>query len=345
MAAVTTRAVSAGGSGQSTDMADGVASDGASACDTPGPVQPATSVPERTGRSVTTLNLPDPPLPEAPLPNSHVPAHVPAGRGADNRPPRRDLSEPGPSKENVAASPLAVQWMPVVRAGFVRRPQGADPIVRLDARPVGFSPIGDVLPSSLTEVLTRGSHAIRSTRQVEELRRERSGAIATHLDRQIAEFLAICTAENLAPTLVLRTIADRPAWLARGLRRRRPQSDIPESTKPSGGRSAQPSGSTDARGRRHSRRVPPQAWPVLYWRNEMFPFTGRCLHLFIDTNGRTFEGREDPGPLHALGREVRAWPVDIHTVVGAMAEVDARRCAHQLVYGMAHLLWQAGIGL
>jgi len=87
------------------------------------------------------------------------------------------------------------------------------------------------------------------------------------------------------------------------------------------------------------------AWPILYWRNQGFLTAGRSLHLFIDARGQTFEGPDDPGPATALGREIRAWPVDTPAVVRTMAEIDARRCAHQIVHAMAHLLWRAGVSL
>jgi hypothetical protein len=96
---------------------------------------------------------------------------------------------------------------------------------------------------------------------------------------------------------------------------------------------------------RHRRRERLRAWPVLYWRCESFPSAARSLHLFVEPGGRTFEGRDDPGPLTVLGQQPRVWPVDAASIVEGMAEVDARRAALHLVHGMAHLLWRAGIGL
>ncbi len=249
-------------------------------------------------------------------------------------------------------------------SGLVAQSPAARPAVGAHARPVGFSPTGDVLPASLVEVVVRGSYAIRSANRVEEQRRKRADAVATHVDQQIAEFLAVCAAENLSPTLGVRVVGERLPPVARSGRRRQPPNSVPVSTgagatgnsatgQPSteitnsekAGRKAGRRSSGHAKDRRRGRRASPLVWPVLYWRNEDFPYTGRCLHLFVGSDGQTFEGRDDPGPLHALGREVRVWPVDIHTVVGSMAEVDARRCAQQLVYGLAHMLWCAGVSL
>ncbi len=254
-------------------------------------------------------------------------------------------------------------------SGLVAQSPAARPAVGVHARPVGFSPTGDVLPASLVEVVVRGSYAIRSANRVEEQRRKRADAVATHVDQQIAEFLAVCAAENLSPALGVRVVGERLPPVARSGRRRQPPSSVPVSTgagatgnsatgQPSteitnseitnsekAGRKAGRRSSGHAKDRRRGRRASPLVWPVLYWRNEDFPYTGRCLHLFVGSDGQTFEGRDDPGPLHALGREVRVWPVDIHTVVGSMAEVDARRCAQQLVYGLAHMLWCAGVSL
>ncbi len=249
--------------------------------------------------------------------------------------------------------------------GLVPQSPAVRPVVGVGAQPVGFSPTGDVPPAGLVEVVIRGSYAIRSANRVEEQRRKRADAVATHVDQQIAEFLAICAAENLSPALRVHVIGERLPPVARGGRRRQPPISVPVSIgtgatgnnateqqppveitagEKAGGRAGR-RGSGHAKERRRGRRGSPLVWPVLYWRNEDFPYTGRCLHLFVDSDGRTFEGQDDPGPLHALGREVRVWPVDVHTVVGSMAEVDARRCAQQLVYGLAHILWRAGVSL
>ncbi|WP_322768931.1 hypothetical protein, partial [Frankia sp. Cr1] len=332
MAAVTARSVRAEGSGQSTGTADDLASESASAShrrheekiiaspsappphpsDRPTsaqPVVPPTPVGDQPGRGLTTLNLPDAPLPAVAHPGGGPPEDTPpvATPPADRRPDSR-------------VGPLTVHWTPALRTNIIRQSQVTSQVVGVHAWPVGFSPIGDLLPATLPEVLRRGSHAVRSANEVEEQRKERADAIATYAVAQIAEFLAICAAEGLTPTLTIRVVADR-------------QPDQP------------PDQPAEAATPRRGRRTPPRAWPVLYWRNQSFPYTGRSLHLFVDASGQTFESREDPGPQAVLGRDVRVWPVDVHTVIGSMAEVDARRCAHQLVYAMAHLLWNAGISL
>ncbi len=337
VAAVAARSVRAEGSGRSTGTADDLASEHASAghrrheeksitppsarsaasphpSDRPAsapPVAPPTPTPvgDQPGRGLTTLNLPDAPLPAVAQLDGGSPDDTPpvATPPADRRPDSR-------------VGPLTVHWTPALRTNIILQSQIANPVVGVRAWPVGFSPIGDLLPATLPEVLSRGSHAVRSANEVEEQRKERADAIATYTVAQIAEFLAICATEGLTPTLAIRVVADR-------------QPDQP------------PDQPADAATPRRGRRTPPRAWPVLYWRNQSFPYTGRSLHLFVDASGQTFESREDPGPQAVLGRDVRVWPVDVHTVIGSMAEVDARRCAHQLVYAMAHLLWNAGISL
>uniref|UniRef100_UPI00202547D9 hypothetical protein n=1 Tax=Frankia sp. CiP1_Cm_nod1 TaxID=2897160 RepID=UPI00202547D9 len=279
----------------------------------------------------------------------------------------------GPAAPAGPVGSLPAHRTPVAHAaGLVTQPQAVRQGVGAHARPVGFSPIGDVPPAGLVEVVVRGSYAVRSANRAEEQRRRRADAVATHVDRQIAEFLAICAAQNLSPDVSVRVLPQRLPPVARGGRRRQqwdpaplpipaPTAAGPASHDTAGhdaaGRlpteitnggsddgKAGRRGSGQARDRRRGRHVTsPLVWPVLYWRNEEFPYTGRCLHLFVDRDGRAFEGRDNPGALYALGRDVRVWPVDVHAVIGSMAEVDARRCAQQLVYGLAHTLWRAGV--
>ncbi|WP_250640179.1 hypothetical protein [Frankia sp. AiPa1] len=382
-------------------------------------------------------------------------------------------------------APSAV-LVPAVRHRYLNRADPADS----DAWPVGFSPTGEALPETLTDVLLRGSHAIRSSKRAEAQRLERAAAVANHVDAQIRDFLDFCAAENLVPPVTVRACAARPRRSVRhgpgagadrplpgvdapfpgadhafpgadhplpGSDHRFPGADHPFTEPHLLARTAtridwpgerggtdgprrlddlhrfddlhrpdarhrirvddqhrrlagrgeaegdgageelgelepdvafEPDGETgpdlafgpdgetgrhgnsrrrgDAEhrgGRRHHdesrhhggeephrrhrprRRERLQAWPLLYWRCESFPAAGRSLHLFVEPNGRTFEGRDDPAPLTVLGREVRVWPVDAAAIVAGMAEVDARRCALQLVHGMAHLLWRAGVGL
>ncbi|MGF7235736.1 MAG: hypothetical protein ACQSGP_12375 [Frankia sp.] len=221
---------------------------------------------------------------------------------------------------------LPVRWAPPRRSNL--------PGPGLDdeqAWRVGFSPSGDVLPDTLADVLSRGSHAVRSTQRAEAQRRERATAVADHVERQISDFLAICAAENLDSGLTVRVHGGMPR---RGRRRRnRTFLTVPP---PRGWAVHRYAG---------LRRTGVRVWPVLYWHTEGFPSAGRSLHLFIGADGNTFEGLDDPGPLRVMGRQVRAWPVDVREVVQSMAEVDARRCAHQLVQGLAVLLWQDGVGL
>ncbi len=230
----------------------------------------------------------------------------------------------GPDRRR--AGRLPVPWAPTVRSHF--RGPGLDDG---QAWRVGFSPSGEVLPDTLTDVLTRGSHAVRSTQRAEAERRERATAVADHVERQISEFLSICAAEDLDSGLTVRVHGGRPR-LHRG-RRDRAILTVPP---PRGWAVHRYAG---------RRRGAVRVWPVLYWRSEGFPSAGRSLHLFIDKDGNAFEGLDDPGPLRVMGRQVRAWPVGVRDVLQSMAEVDARRCAHQLVQGLAVLLWQAGVGL
>ncbi|WP_041939943.1 MULTISPECIES: hypothetical protein [Frankia] len=229
-------------------------------------------------------------------------------------------------------------WAPAVRHRYLRPTDS-------DAWPVGFSPTGEALPETLTDVLLRGSHAIRSSKRAEAQRLERAAAVANHVDAQIHDFLDFCAAENLVPPVTVRargTVARRTAG-RHGSRPRAvvdPQGSIPARVAPEA--AAEPAAGPAHRVHRRERL---KAWPLLYWRCESFPAAGRSLHLFVEPGGRAFEGRDDPSPLTVLGREVRVWPVDTAVIVAGMAEVDARRCALHLVHGMAHLLWRAGVGL
>lgn len=224
-----------------------------------------------------------------------------------------------------------------------------------DAWPVGFSPTGTALPDTLTEVLLRGSHAIRSAKRAEAERRERAVAIGAHVHDQISAFLSMCAAQDLRPPVAVRVVADVPVAARVDERDPRPQEilaqRVPSRAEGTGRRQARQA--QPGRGghrppvapRPRVRRERLHAWPILYWRCESFPSAGRSLHLFVEPDGRMFEGRDDPWPLTSLGRQVRVWPVDAPAIVEAMAEVDARRCALHLVHGMAHLLWRAGVGL
>ncbi|MCK9898909.1 hypothetical protein CC117_07960 [Parafrankia colletiae] len=286
-----------------------------------------------------------------------------------------------PTTPTAPRQPSPARWSPTVRPGSPLR-RGIDPATW----PVGFSPTGEALPETLTDVLLRGSHAIRSSKRAEALRLERAAAIADHVEAQILDFLTFCATEDLVPPVIVRTNGRRPdrAWesdLAAGLPGRShglaateeaglDQEDgqehdqdedqdaddrAPGDDGPAGAQDATrrpptahprvPRTGTPSGHRRRLRRERLQAWPLLYWRCESFPAPGRSLHLFVEPGGRTFEGRDDPAPLTVLGREVRVWQVDAPAIVAGMAEVDARRCALHLVHGMAHMLWQAGVGL
>ncbi|MCL9794823.1 hypothetical protein MXD58_010985, partial [Frankia sp. AgKG'84/4] len=299
---------------------------------------------------------------------------------------------PAPSAPALAdlADTLPALLAPTVRRRYLRPTDS-------DAWHVGFSPTGEALPDTLTDVLLRGSHAIRSSKRAEAQRLERAAAVANHVDAQIRDFLDFCAAERLVPPVTVRSSGGRPrrapgrstehplpgvdphlgggplprdAWIddhARfdsrrpgrfdvgpglfdGLSARRTEDgdDQEQGDREDGGSvlrrrrarrtAAGRSGEQDPH-RRHRprRRERLQAWPLLYWRCESFPAAGRSLHLFVEPSGRTFEGRDDPAPLTVLGREVQVWPVDAAAIVAGMAEVDARRCALQLVHGMAHL--------
>ncbi|WP_026240450.1 hypothetical protein [Parafrankia discariae] len=304
---------------------------------------------------------------------------------ADSEITNETLATARPSTELETATATAprqpgpAHWSPTVHPDHPLR-HGIDPATW----PVGFSPTGEALPETLTDVLLRGSHAIRSSKRAEAQRLERAAAIADHVQAQIEDFLGFCAVEQLIPPVIVRTNGRRaersrddvPAWngtprlrtsttgRAAGRSgeddsRRDPHQDEddtdPDTTDPlaagrqtthprPAGRHARRSGTAPAR-RRLLRRERLHAWPLLYWRCESFPAPGRSLHLFVEPDGRTFEGRDDPAPLTVLGREVQVWPVDAPSIVEGMAEVDARRCALHLVHGMAHMLWQAGVGL
>ncbi|MBL7501353.1 hypothetical protein I6A84_25760 [Frankia sp. CNm7] len=228
-----------------------------------------------------------------------------------------------------------------------------------DAWTVGFSPPGEAPPNALTDVLLRGSHWVRSARRAEAQRRERSAAIAAHVEAQLAEFLDLCAGAELVPPVTVRVVRDVPRRARQrgegrpraALREDQPvgpvladqeaaEPDRPPADRPRARSAGDPGHPPRWRGRNQL-----VAWPLLYWRCESFPSAGRSLHLFVEPGGRTFEGRDDPAPLTVLGRLVRVWPVDAPSIVEGMAEVDARRCALHLVDGMAHLLWRAGVGL
>jgi hypothetical protein len=246
-----------------------------------------------------------------------------------------------------------------------RRPARTDYRPPLDsgAWPVGFSPSGDAPPDALSDVLVRGSHAVTSARRSEAQRAERAASIAVHIEAQIRAFVDMCTAAGLLPPITVRVVGDVPLEARVGRRGGPPQEIYAlgvaagAGAPPAGGQAGAPTGGPDngrgahrgrASGRRRLgtvRREQLRAWPVPSWRCQNFPSMGRSLHLFVVPGGRLFEGRDDPWPLASLGRDVRVWPVDALSVVEAMAEVDARRCALQVVHGMAHLLWRAGVGL
>jgi hypothetical protein len=196
-------------------------------------------------------------------------------------------------------------------------------------------------------VLLRGSHAVRSAQRAEAQRRERATAIAAHVDNQIDAFLAMCADEELVPPVTVRVVRHVPRLARAGHRDGRPQAAVRAGDE-NPGRPARDGAARDGAARparRRRRRERLRAWPVMHWRCESFPSAGRSLHLFVEPGGRTFEGRDDPSPLTVLGQEVRVWPVDAASIVGGMAEVDARRVALYLVHGMAQLLWRAGVGL
>ncbi|SQD93675.1 conserved hypothetical protein [Parafrankia sp. Ea1.12] len=299
--------------------------------------------------------------------------HADGADGAGSEITNETLATARPSTELEPATaprqPGPARWSPTVHPDHPLR-HGIDP----STWPVGFSPTGEALPETLTDVLLRGSHAIRSSKRAEAQRLERAAAIAEHVQAQIDDFLGFCAAERLTPPVIVRTNGRRaershddvPDWngtprlrtstmdraAARAgdddsrqdRRRGEDDADPDTASPPPTGRHGRRSGTTPAR-RRLLRRERLHAWPLLYWRCESFPAPGRSLHLFVEPDGRTFEGRDAPAPLTVLGREVQVWPVDAPSIVEGMAEVDARRCALHLVHGMAHMLWQAGVGL
>jgi hypothetical protein len=212
-----------------------------------------------------------------------------------------------------------------------------------------------MLPDTLSDVLARGGHAIRSARRSEAERRERAAAIGVHVEAQISAFLAMCASQELRPPVRVRVVPDVPAAARLDEHDKRPQEILgqpaprgAEGTSRRQARRAESAGNGHRAGsapRPRVRRERLDAWPMLYWRCERFPSPGRSLHLFVEPSGRLFEGRDDPWPLTSLGRQVRVWPVDVPAIVESMAEVDARRSALHLVHGMAHLLWRSGVGL
>ncbi len=279
--------------------------------------------------------MPAPPTP-VPADARATEAHAADARAADARP----ITEPFAADARPVPDTRPALWAPAARHRYLRPTDS-------DAWPVGFSPTGEALPETLTDVLLRGSHAIRSSKRAEAQRLERAAAVANHVDAQIRDFLDFCAAENLVPPVTVRargTVARRSAG-RHGSRPRAvvdPQGSIPARVAPDAGDDPAAGGQPAHRVHRRERL---KAWPLLYWRCESFPAAGRSLHLFVEPGGRAFEGRDDPSPLTVLGREVRVWPVDAAVIVAGMAEVDARRCALHLVHGMAHLLWRAGVGL
>ncbi|MDT3443479.1 MULTISPECIES: hypothetical protein [unclassified Pseudofrankia] len=109
---------------------------------------------------------------------------------------------PARTSDRVPAGPAELFWQ--VRPGSYR----AD--VDADAWPVGFSPTGEALPDALTDVLLRGSHWVRSAQRAEAERRERSAAIATHVEAQLATFLRLCAEAELMPPVTMRVVRDVP---------------------------------------------------------------------------------------------------------------------------------------
>jgi hypothetical protein len=104
-----------------------------------------------------------------------------------------------------------------------------------DAWKVGFSPSGEALPDALTDVLLRGSHWVRSAQRVETLRRQRSAAIAAHVEAQLAAFLELCAEAELVAPVTMRVVRDVPR-LARNRGEGRPRAALP--TDPPGDPSA-----------------------------------------------------------------------------------------------------------
>jgi hypothetical protein len=267
------------------------------------------------------------------------------------------LALPEPSG-NVETPPGRVGWRtPATRAAYPR-PVGSKTWA------VGFSPIGSTPPEPLTEVLMHGSHAVLGARRTEALRAERAALIASYVDAQVEIFLEMCATADLQPPVTVKVIPDVPPTAQPAQRDSSPHEIyaagvevLAQPPREAGGPTReQPNGQANGRGARRGaatgrsrfhaiRRERLRTWPVPHWRCESFPSTGRSLHLFVAPDGRLFEGQDDPWPLTALGEQVQAWPVDTSTIVGAMAEVDARRCAMQVVRGMAHLLWRSGVGL
>jgi len=89
-------------------------------------------------------------------------------------------------------------------------PGGCRADVDPDAWPVGFSPTGEALPDALTDVLLRGSHWVRSAERAEAERRERSAAVAAHVDAQLRAFLELCAEAELVPPVTMRVGRDVP---------------------------------------------------------------------------------------------------------------------------------------
>ncbi|WP_338013725.1 hypothetical protein [Pseudofrankia asymbiotica] len=115
---------------------------------------------------------------------------------------RQRGTSPVRASDGVSAGPAELLWQ--VGPGSYR----AD--VDADAWPVGFSPTGEALPDALTDVLLRGSHWVRSAQRAEAERRERSAAIATHVEAQLAAFLRLCAEADLVPPVTMRVVRDVP---------------------------------------------------------------------------------------------------------------------------------------
>ncbi|ADP78287.1 hypothetical protein FraEuI1c_0199 [Pseudofrankia inefficax] len=198
------------------------------------------------------------PFEESSAPRAEPPG-PPEARREDSFAPAPDQLGPpsgagfGPAAEPPAASGDTVTGAVVVRrgpaqlgelaaaddrtwrrsaAGDYRATRGShrlgdvDPARDADAWKVGFSPSGEALPDALTDVLLRGSHWVRSAQRVETLRRERSAAIAAHVEAQLAAFLELCAEAELVPPVTLRVVRDVPR-LARHRGEGRPRAALP----------------------------------------------------------------------------------------------------------------------
>ncbi|MCM3923769.1 hypothetical protein ND748_19115, partial [Frankia sp. AiPs1] len=156
---------------------------------------PPTPVPADTGaaraRTAETPAADARPVPESAADARPVPDNRPV---SDSRPVSE--SRPVPDNRPVPDTRPAL-WAPPVPHRYLQPTDS-------DAWPVGFSPTGEALPETLTDVLLRGSHAIRSSKRAEAQRLERAAAVANHVDAQIRDFLDFCAAENLVPPVTVR---------------------------------------------------------------------------------------------------------------------------------------------